>query len=137
MPYGEDLNYWKTSKSYPDKWLASAKREIEKINGVILAEGYGSEPVSGRAAYMLGFELQGERFRVVWPVLPSKGGDELAARRQAATMLYHHVKQACIDAQVLGARAAFFSHLLLPDGRRAADVADPDLSNMLPRLLAG
>jgi hypothetical protein len=107
LPYAEEVNYWKTSKSSPDAWMERTRRQIEKLGGTVLAEGSGSEPGLGRAAYMLAFEIEGEHYRVVWPVLPSKTGDEKAARRQAATLLYHDLKAKAISAAVLGARAAF------------------------------
>ncbi len=135
LPFGEDTNYWQTGKSSPDEWTARAMRQIEAIGGLVLAEGFGSD--GGRAAYMIGFELGGERFKVVWPVLPTRGSNVRAARIQAATMLYHHVKAACMSALVLGGRAAFFAHLLLPDGRTAAQVATPELADAMPRLLTG
>ena len=135
-PYAEEVNYWKTSKSSPDAWMERARRQIEKLGGMVLAEGFGSEPGLGRAAYMLAFEIEGERYKVVWPVLPSKTGNEKAARRQAATLLYHDLKAKAISAAVLGARAAFFSFLMLPDGRTAVNIATPELAQLTPALLA-
>jgi hypothetical protein len=135
--YAEDVgNYWKTSKTSPDTWLAKAKREIARAGGEVLAEAFGSE-AGGRSAYMLGFKFNGEQFKVVWPVLPSKGGDDRAARIQAATMLYHDVKARAVSAKVLGVRTAFFSYLMLPDGRTAAQAATPELLDALPKLLTG
>jgi hypothetical protein len=101
-----------------------------------LAEGFGSDN-SGRAAYMLAFKFSDEHFKAVWPVLPTKGGNERAARIQAVTMLYHDVKARAVAAKVLGIRAAFFSYLLLPDGRTAAEVATPELVDAMPKLLTG
>ena len=124
-------HYWKTSKSSPDSWIEKAKKQIEEIGGTVLAEGFGNS--LGQAAYMLGFEIGGDKFKVVWPVLASD--ESLAARRQAATMLYHHVKAACMSSIVLGTRTAFFAHLMLPDGRVAAQVATPEIGKMFPPLL--
>ena len=135
--YAEEINYWKTGQSAPDSWLDKAKRQIKAIGGEILAEGFGSEPQTGRSAYMLGFEIDGERFKVVWPVLTSRTGNERAARIQAATMLYHDVKARCISSAVLGPRAAFFSFLLLPTGQTAAEATTPELLNSIPLLLTG
>jgi hypothetical protein len=45
---------------------------------------------------MLEFDLGGERYKVVWPVLPTKTGKDRAARVQAATALYHDVKARCV-----------------------------------------
>lgn len=134
--YAEDVNYWKTSKSSPDAWIDKTKRQIEQLGGKILLEGFGSEPATGRAAFMLVFEIGGDKFKAVWPVLPSKSSSERAAKVQAATMLYHDVKAKCISAAVLGARAAFFSFLMLPDGRTAAEASVPELVQAIPALLS-
>ena len=134
LPYAEDVNYWKTSKSSPDMWMDKTKRQIEHLGGRVLLEGFGNEPTTGRAAFMLAFEIGGDKFKIVWPVLPSKSGNEKAARVQAATMLYHDVKAKCISAAVLGARAAFFASLLLPDGRTAAEASISELTQGIPEL---
>ena len=133
--YAEEVgHYWKTGQSSPDTWIEKAKTQIIKIGGTVLAEGFGSDN-TGRSAYMLGFELDGERFKVIWPVLTPKGGDIRSARRQAATMLFHHVKAACMSSRVLGTRAAFFAHLMLPDGIVAMQVANPELVQAIPKML--
>jgi len=134
--HAEDVNYWKTSRTAPDVWLAKAKREVIRAGGEVVAEGFGSDN-AGRAAYMLAFTFGLERFKAVWPVLPSKSGDERAARIQAATMLYRDVKSRCVAAKVLGLRSAFFSYLLLPDGRVAAELATPELTQAFPKFLTG
>ena len=136
--YAEDVNYWRTGQSSPDKWIDDAKREIKAAGGTVIGEAYGSEASTGRAAFMLEFEFAAERFRVVWPVLPTRTKNpaaERAARVQAATMLFHDVKARCVSAKVLGARSAFFSYLCLPDGRTAAQAASPELTALFPRLL--
>ena len=136
--YAEDVgHYWQTSKTSPDVWLERAVNQILKIGGTVLAEAFGREPASGSAAFMLAFEIEGDKFKIVWPVLPSKTGNERAAKIQAATMLYRDVKAKTISARVLGARAAFFSYLLLPDGRTATEVSTPELLEAMPKLLMG
>ena len=77
---------------------------------------------------MLAFEIGGDKFKVLFPVLPSKSGNEKAARIQAATMIYHDIKSKCVSAAVLGSRAAFFSYLLLPDGRTTANLETSEFS---------
>ena len=136
LPHAEDVNYWKTGRSAPDAWLDRAKKEIEKAGGHHLGEGFGSDAATGRSAYMIAFELEGDQFKIVWPVLPSRGENERAARVQAATMLYHDVKARCVSAKVRGARAAFFSYLLLPDGRTAAGASVPELVDVVPTWLS-
>ena len=134
--YAEDVgHYWLTSRRDPDTWLDMAKDEIVRAGGTVLGLAMGAEARTGRTAYMLMFEFDGERFREVWPALPSKAGNERGARIQAATMLYRDVVARCVSARVLGPRAAFFEFLVLPDGRTAGEVADPELLNVVPRVL--
>lgn len=132
--YAEDINYWKTSRTPPDTWIDKAKGEINRAGGQIIAEGFVSEILSNRMAYMLAFSFGDNQFKLVWPVLSSKAGNEKAARIQAATMLYHDVKARCVSAKVRGFRAAFFSYLMLADGRTGPEVADEELLEKLPML---
>lgn len=137
LPYAEDVNYWQTGKSSPDSWIESSQKEIKTIGGKIVSWAFGMDSTTGRAAYMMAFDLGGERFKIVWPVLPTRSGkNEASARIQAATMLYHDVKARCVSAKVLGGRAAFFNYLMLPDGRTAGSVAAPELAEQLPDLFA-
>ena len=106
--YAEQVNYWKTSKSAPDTWIDRTKKLIEQLGGRVLMEGFGNKPTSGRAAFVLAFELDFDRFKIVWPVLQSESKNERAAKVQAATMLYHDIKAKCISSAVLGKRVAFF-----------------------------
>lgn len=134
QPNAEDVNFWQTGRSSPDVWIERSKKQIEELGGKVIAEGFGSDG-EGRAAFMLGLKINGDSFKIVWPVLPSKTGKHQAARTQAATMLYHYVKSTCLYAVVVGARAAFFSHLMLPDGRMASQVASDDLAFTVPKML--
>jgi len=134
LPSAESINYWKTSSSSPDKWIERATKVIEQYGGIVLAEGFGSN-ASGNAAYMIGFKMDGEKFKVVWPVLPSDTKNERAARIQAATLLYHDVKAKCISATVIGARASFFSYLMLSDGRTAIEATEKELLEGIPKQL--
>ena len=139
LPYAEDIGcYWKTSKSAPDRWIERAKQQIEEAGGTVLGDGFGSDARSGQSAYMLAFDLNGTPYKVTWPVLPTKKPiDALAARVQAATMLYRDIKARCVTAKVLGSRSAFFSYLLLPNGGTATDLATPELADHIPELLRG
>jgi len=134
--YAEDCNYWKTSRASADEWIDKAKREIKAIKGKILGDAFGSEAATGRAAYMIMFELEGESFKFTWPVLVSKTSNEKAARVQAATALYHSVKSRCIEAKTLGGRNAFFNALMLPNGQAIAELHPDDLVQ-LPRMFSG
>lgn len=132
--YAEGVNYWKTSRTSPDTWIEKTKRQIERLGGQVLMEGFGRESTTNRAAFVLAFIIGEDKFKVVWPVLPSKGGNEKAAKIQAATMLYHNIKAKCISAAVLGARGAFFSFLMLPGGQTAMEMSTPDLVQAIPEI---
>ncbi len=131
--YAEEVNFWQTSHSSPDIWIERTKNQIEKLGGKVTAKGFESDE-QGRAAFMLAFSIDTDAFRIVWPVLRSKTDKIQAARIQAATMLYHYVKSACLYAVIVSARSAFFSHLVLPDGRMASQVADGELSEVVPEI---
>ena len=132
--YAEDVgHYWKTSQSDPDTWIDKAKRQIKEVGGIVRSEGFGVQ--DGKAAYMLAFQIGDDPFRVVWPVLLSRSKDTRSAKRQAATMLYHHIKAACMSAAILGTRAAFFTHLMLSDGRVMSEISTPELLDVIPPML--
>ncbi len=131
----EEMNYWKTGKSSPDTWMARTAGIIEGLGGMIIAMGHGVEPQAGRAAFMIQFSLDNEQFKVIWPELVTNTGDHKAAKVQAATMLYHDCKAKAVAAAVFGGRAAFFQHLLLPDGRVAGQLASPELTAAIPKML--
>ena len=116
--YAEEINYWQTSVSQPDTWIDRAKKEIASIGGKIQVEMFGAT-ADGRAAFMLGFTLGTDQFKIEWPVLPSRTGKDKAAKIQAATLLYHDVKHKVVMAKVKGARPAFLEYLMLPDGSTA------------------
>lgn len=137
MTYAEDVNYWKTGNSSADTWLENAKREIRAAGGKVAGEAFANESATGRASFLLAFELQGEQFKMLWPVLQSKTRNEKAAKIQAATALYHEVKAACVKAKFLGARAAFFAYLMLPNGQTVSEAGGPELVKALPQLLGG
>jgi len=128
----EELGHYRqTSQASPDSWLDKTEKLIEGHGGKVLSRGYGK--AEGRAAYMLGFELEGSRYRIVWPVLPTKKSEQ-AARIQAATLMYHDVKAKIVSSLVLGNRVAFFQYLMLADGRTTSEVADDELAFVLPDL---
>jgi len=134
LPYAEDVgHYWQTSRSSPDMWIDRAKKVIKDMGGEIIADGFGS--TNEQAAYMLAFKFEEQRYKVVWPVLPTYSGKENAAKVQAVTMLYHDVKAKAMTASVLGVEAAFFSYMLLPDGRVSSELAKPELAEVFPKLL--
>lgn len=133
-PFAEDLPYWRTSRTSHDGWIEKLRRLIENtFHGAIDREAFGKS--DGRAAFLVEFTVEGERFRICWPVLESRHEDELAARRQAATMMYHDAKARALAAKVFGARFAFFQYLLLGDGRTVGQLADRELALEIPSVL--
>lgn len=135
LPDAEDLNYWKTSQASSDTWLDKTERLITEYGGEVTRRATGRE--HGREALMVEFHFGADTFRAVWPVLPSREGNGSAARRQAATMLYHEVKARAVRFRIFGPRQAFFEYLVLPDGRPLAQLAAPEIADALPRLLPG
>jgi len=131
LPYAEDIgHYWETSKSSLESWMDKTRKLIEGLSGVVKTEGFGA--VEGKSAYMMAFSLGGDNFKVVWPVLPSRKGKNLAARRQAVTLLHHDIKAKAMTASVLGTRVAFLCYMMLPDGRTASEATRPELSEAFP-----
>jgi len=125
----ENLPFWKTSRSSPDTWIDRTVDLIKKFDGELLNQAQGTDHKSGRAAFLIVFKLQGDTFKIVFPVLkPQKDSDARSAKVQAATILYHDVKSRLISAKILGARNVFFGNLLLKNGATAAELENPMLS---------
>lgn len=133
LPYGEDMNYWKTGKSQPDKWLDNAEDIIERHGGVVTLRAKGKH--GDNAAFCMDFRFDPNNFRAVWPILPSRNGDIRAAERQAATMLFYDIKSRALKIAIFGARTAFFDFLLLGDGRTAGQISNQNLLDYSPKLL--
>jgi len=132
--YAEDVNYWKTSKkTSADTWLDKAVELIEQFGGTVNAAAYGK--AGSGSAYMIGFSYGDEKYKIIFPILPSKTGNEKAARVQSATLLYYDVKAKILTARILGVRTAFFSYLMLPDGRTLSQISTPKLGENIPTFL--
>ena len=70
-------------------------------------------------AYMIGFNLEGDEFRIVEMVLPVKDERDItASRRQAVTRVHHRVKQLLMDAEIYGAKSAMVQYLVDPDSKQ-------------------
>jgi len=137
LPNAEDMPYWKTSQSGAERWMERCAEQITRAGGHTAVRAVGQDRETGWAALLLRFSLDGQAFKMVWPVLEARSGNERAARVQAATMLYHDVKARCLSAQVLGARTAFFAFLELPDGRTAQQVGDEDVAEAARAMFGG
>ena len=137
MIEADRANYWRTGQRDPDTQLDRAACLIIDAGGVIKARGIGM--FGGNEAVLLGYELDGESYRITWPVLIPRNEDSLkdrrAARIQAATFVYHDVKSKCMAAQVLGTRAAMLPYLLTANGRTMAELSNPELEKSLPKML--
>jgi len=136
MPYAEDMNYWKTSRASAGSWLDKASDFLINCGADVYVIAKAQD--KGRAAYMIEFGFEPDRFRVLWPVLESKNGDIAAAERQAATMLYHDIKSRGVRIKLQGIRTAFVDSLLLQNGSTVAQSTNSallDQTKMLPRPL--
>jgi hypothetical protein len=136
--YAEDLPYWRTSKSTLSSWLNKAKREITSINGKVTGDGYMTDHENGRGAILITFVLDGTRYAAKWPVLPTRRKteqDEEAAKVQAATALYHDIKNRVVSAKFRGAGFSFLNYQVLQTGQTVSEVADNGFVNRLPMLL--
>jgi len=133
LPYAEDINYWKTSRSTPDTWLDKAEAIIARLGGEVRLRASGR--MEEHRAYLVDFTIDGDAFRIVYPVLPTRGEDIKAAERQAATLLFYEVKSKALKAAVFGARAAFFEFLLLDNGRTVGQLSLPELMDYVPKQL--
>lgn len=134
LPWGPNLPFWKSGRSEPGTWIEKTAKLISRWDGAeVLGSGYQRDPSTDVMAYVVAFTVHGASYRAVWPVLEHDERHQLAARRQAATMLYHDVKNRLLAAEVFGFRAAFMQYMALPDGRLGMQAADED---SLPKLLA-
>lgn len=135
LPAARSMNYFNSGKSAPDVMLENAINLITENGGEFLGDVYGRDATTGREAFMVHFKAAGQEYKIVWPILPHEPGDRLAAKRQAATMIFHDVKAKMVAAQVLGFRVAFFGQLLLPDGTLAANLTTDRLETILPAVV--
>lgn len=136
LPEAESLPYWMTSRTDPEAWFERIENLLEANGGKLNGRAMVKEP-SGNTVFALSFSFGPERFRVFWPALPSKKGNSRAARVQAATMIYHDVKERLVRLRIFGPRSAFADWLILPDGRTFNEVTNEEFANALPRLLTG
>lgn len=139
LPFAEEINYYKTSEASPGSWLEKTEILIEKLGGHVSMVGKGRDE-DGRTAFAMEFSFPPDRFRAIYPVLPSKWEDPTsvdlrAAERQAATLLFHDVKARCLRSKIFGPRSAFFEFLLLSDGRSVAHLANEELIEYTPKQL--
>lgn len=135
VEYAEDVgNYWKTSRNAPGHFVDKAVSEVEKAGGRILGHGFGYA-TDGRPAFVFRFEIDGEPYQLLWPLLPSKDDNELAAKRQAATALYYDVKARCVSAKMVGPHVAFAAYRMLASGQTVGELTDAELARAMPQFV--
>lgn len=139
-PIPEELRYWKTGQSSPDGWIDKTIKILKEYGAVFTGRAHGHDMTTGQEAYMLQFSLEGDQYKIVWPVLePKQEKDRGAARRQAATMLHHDIKARIMYATVHGIRNAFLPMLLVNDrsGRLLSmgEITTPELASRIPKML--
>lgn len=135
LPYAEDVNYWRTGRTSPDGWIDKAIKMLIELDAKISVKGMVWQ--DGHAAAVMAWTLDGESYRIMWPVLVTRDGntDHVAARIQAATFLYRHVKARCMEAKIFGARTAFIGSLMVDRQRTVSQLANEDLRRVTPKLL--
>lgn len=134
LPYGEDVPYWKTGRTDPSTIIAGVVSMIEDYGGTVTQELQGR--VGSRAGFLIEFFLEGDDYRVAWPVLESKKGagtERIAAMRQAATFIKHDVKAKLLSASVIGVKAAFSPYLITEQGVTVMEHLSQGISDV-PRL---
>jgi hypothetical protein len=133
LPNAENINYWKTSKSSPDSWMDKTEAIIEKLGGDVLVRARGKS--QGRKAFLLEFVFGSDKFRALWPILPSETGNNIAAERQAATLLFYDVKSRSLKFHIFGAKSAFFDFYMIENGKTIGQLSDSELIDYMPKML--
>lgn len=139
--YAPDVDYWKTgSKRSAVQWIDLAVKQLRDHGATDVMQAIGEQ--NGREAFLLQFLLAGQRFRILWEVLPlplkmQSEADQRAARVQAATSLYHDVKARCVAAARYGGEMGFFQFKVLPDGRTVQQLTDAELTERYSTMLPG
>ena len=91
--YAEDVNYWRSGQRRTvDKWLELAVMQIENLGGEVFARGVGKNE-AGKESFLIGFKFEGESYKVIWPVLPTRGyaKDNDRAARVRAVVCYNEL----------------------------------------------
>ena len=134
LPQAEDINYWKTSKCSPDSWLEKTEAIIERLGGEVLVRARGNS--QGRKAFLLEFAFGPDKYRALWPILPTETvANEYAAERQAATLLFHDVKSRALKFHIFGSRLAFFDFYMIDKSRTIGQLSNPDIIDYMPKML--
>ncbi|MHC1733425.1 MAG: hypothetical protein AB9888_15510 [Bacteroidales bacterium] len=131
----EYTNYWRSSRNPAEYWIDKAVAELKKIDATIKSQYFGDE--DGKSAYVLTVSIEGNDYRIVWPVMPceyASDDNRKAARVQAATMIYHDIKARCISSQAIGIRTAFMPFLVVNNGKSLCELDTEEIVAYLPAL---
>jgi len=129
--YAEDLPYWRTGTKY-NQAIDEAVNALNKYGAEISMNGQFS--IDGVKVIAIQFKLDGDEYRLVERIiLPRKrsGTNDRAAEIQAAAALKHNVKSRLNQYLRNGARNAFMSALILPNGRVAHEESNIGLQRLL------
>ena len=126
LPFAEEMPFWKTSKSGIESWMDKVEKLITNSGGFVTTRMAGK--FKGVEGIAFAFTMEGEDFRITWPVLPTKKEDDRsAAMRQAATMIYHDTKARCNRLAIFGPRVVFMDYLVLENGKTTTETENLDL----------
>lgn len=128
--YAEDLPYWKSGTQFR-RAIDEALNAISKNGGEITAEGTAT--IDGVTAFFVQFKMDGDEFRFVEKIAETRSRHESAkksAKIQAAASLKHSIKARVNEAVRSGARKAFMSSLILPNGRVAHEESNISLQKL-------
>lgn len=129
--YAEDLPYWKSGTQY-NRAIEEAVNTLGKYGANVTMNG--QFVIDGDKVLAVQFSLDGDEYRIVERViLPRKRttANDRAAEIQAAAALKHNVKARVNQYLRNGARSAFMSALILPNGKVAHEESNVNLQRLL------
>ena len=130
LPFADTMPYWKTSSSGIETWLDKTENLIEGIGGHVDTRIVGKS--GGKEGILFGFFIEGDAFKIMWPVLPvKKEKDSKAALRQCATFIYHDTKARINRVRIFSARVVFSDWLVLETGTTVAEIDNLGIPNAL------
>lgn len=134
LPFAEEVSYWKTSKSGVESWLDKTESLIDSIGGNTDTRIVGKS--GGKEGILFGFFIDGDAYKLMWPVLPTKNEkDRGAALRQCATLIYHDTKARINRVKIFSPRVVFADWLVLESGKTIAEVGHDSVPASLVKLL--
>lgn len=129
--YAEDLPYWRSGTKY-NRAIDEAVNALNKYGAEISMNGQFN--INGVKVIAIQFKLDMDEYRLVERIiLPRKrnSANDRAAEIQAAAALKHDVKARLNQYLRNGARKAFMSALILPNGKVAHEESNVGLQQLL------